>query len=96
MELDGDGKVLREIEAPGEVPEVPPLPNGHLVFTCGVGQEVIEIDDAEKIVWELNENDLPGNPLRLMAGCQRLPNDNTVFVSNPTPVRARKHPAWAV
>ncbi|MEO6994598.1 MAG: hypothetical protein ABI273_13285, partial [Lacunisphaera sp.] len=32
-----------------------------------------------KIVWELNENDIPGNPLRLMAGCQRLPNGNTVF-----------------
>jgi hypothetical protein len=30
-------------------------------------------------VWELNENDLPGNPLRLMAGCQRLPNGNTLF-----------------
>ena len=31
------------------------------------------------MVWELNENELPGHPLRLMAGCQRLPNGNTVF-----------------
>ena len=47
----------------------------------GDGHKVIEIDAAEKLVWELNENDLPGNPLRLMAGCQRLPNGNTVFVN---------------
>ena len=40
---------------------------------------MIEFNDQEKVVWELNENDLPGNPLRLMAGCQRLPNGNTIF-----------------
>jgi hypothetical protein len=39
----------------------------------------VEYDAAEKMVWELNERDLPGNPLRLMAGCQRLANGNTLF-----------------
>ena len=34
---------------------------------------------SHRIQWELNELDLPGNTLRLMAGCQRLPNGNTVF-----------------
>lgn len=29
--------------------------------------------------WELNENDFLGNPLRLMAGCQRLPDGNTII-----------------
>jgi len=81
VELDGDGKVLREIKAPGDVHEVVPLPEGHLLITCGDGHKVIEINAAEKVVWELNENDLPGNPLRLMAGCQRLPNGNTIFVN---------------
>ena len=81
VELDGAGKILREISAPGDVHEVVPLPRGHLLITCGDGHKVIEIDKAEKVVWELNENDLPGNPLRLMAGCQRLPNGNTVFVN---------------
>lgn len=81
VELDGDGKVLREIKAPGDVHEALSLPDGHLLITCGDGHKVIEIDAAEKVVWELNENDLPGNPLRLMAGCQRLPNGNTVFVN---------------
>lgn len=81
VELDGAGKILREIKAPGDVHEAVPLPEGHLLITCGDGHKVIEIDAKEKVVWELNENDLPGNPLRLMAGCQRLPNGNTVLVN---------------
>ncbi len=79
VELDGAGKVLREIKVPGDPHEVVPLPQGHLLITCGDGHKVIELDAKEKVVWELNENDLPGNTLRLMAGCQRLPNGNTVF-----------------
>jgi hypothetical protein len=31
-----------------------------------------------KITWQLDENEVPGNPLRLPAGCQRLPNGNTI------------------
>ncbi|MBI3879596.1 MAG: hypothetical protein HY301_05975 [Verrucomicrobia bacterium] len=79
VELDGEGKVLREIKVPGDPHEVVPLPKGGLLVTCGDGHKVLELDAKEKIVWELNENDLPGNTLRLMAGCQRLPNGNTVF-----------------
>lgn len=79
VELDGDGKVLREIKVPGDPHEVVPLPDGHLLITCGDGHQVLEFDAQGKIVWELKENDLPGNTLRLMAGCQRLPNGNTVF-----------------
>ncbi len=79
VELDGDGKVLREVKVPGDPHEVLPLADGHLLVTCGDGHKVIELEDGGNIVWELNENDLPGNPLRLMAGAQRLPNGNTVF-----------------
>jgi Mala s 1-like protein len=78
-ELDNDGKSLRQIKVPGDVHEVVPLPGGHLLIACGDGHKVIELDASEKVVWELNENDLPGNRLRLMAGCQRLPNGNTIF-----------------
>ena len=78
-ELDGDGKSLRQIKVPGDVHEVVPLPDGHLLIACGDGHKVIELDKTEKVVWELNENDLPGNPLRLMAGLQRLPNGNTIL-----------------
>lgn len=79
VELDAAGAVVREIQVPGDCHEVVPLPDGHLLITCGDGHKVVEVDAAAKTVWELNENDLPGNPLRLMAGCQRLPNGNTVF-----------------
>ncbi|WP_395739681.1 YncE family protein [Prosthecobacter sp.] len=79
VELDGEGKVLRQIKVPGDPHEVVPLPDAHLLITCGDGHEVRELDAKENIVWQLKENDLPGNTLRLMAGCQRLPNGNTVF-----------------
>jgi hypothetical protein len=79
VELDAAGKVLREVKVPGDPHEVVALPDQHLLITCGDGHKVMEFDGAGKVVWELNENDLPGNPLRLMAGCQRLPNGNTVF-----------------
>jgi len=78
-ELDGEGKSLRLIDVPGDVHDALLLPNGHLLVTCGDGHKVVELDETTKVVWELNENDLPGNPLRLMAGLQRLPNGNTIF-----------------
>lgn len=79
IEVDAAGKVLREIPVAGDPHEVLPLPNGNLLITCGDGHKVVEVNPAGKTVWELNENDVPGNPLRLMAGAQRLPNGNTVF-----------------
>jgi len=79
VELDEAGKVVREVKVQGDPHEVVPLPNKNWLITCGDGHKVVEVDAAGKVVWELNENDLPGNQLRLMAGCQRLPNGNTVF-----------------
>lgn len=81
VELDGSGKVLREVPVPGDPHEVVLLPNKNLLITCGDGHTVKEIDPSNKVVWELNENDLPGNTLRLMAGCHRLPNGNTIFAN---------------
>jgi hypothetical protein len=78
-ELDTDGKLLRSIAVPGDVHEAVLLPDGHLLVDCGDGHRIIELDGKEKVVWEIKENDLPGNPLRLVAGCQRLPNGNTIF-----------------
>ena len=45
----------------------------------GDGHQVIEVNPAGETVWSLGENDLPGHPLRLMAGAQRLPNGNTIL-----------------
>ena len=78
-ELDGAGRSLRRIPVPGDIHEVLQLPDGHLLVSCGDGHKVLEYDAALRVVWELNEHDVPGHPLRLMAGFQRLPNGNTVF-----------------
>jgi hypothetical protein len=78
-ELDADGTVLRQIPVPGDVHECLLLPDGHLLIACGEGRKVMELDAGLKSVWELNADEVPGNPLRLMTGFQRLPNGNTVF-----------------
>jgi len=77
-ELDGDGHSLRRIPVPGDVHMCVLLPDGHFLIACGEGHKVEELDSGLKVVWELNENDLPGNPLRLISGLQRLPNGDTV------------------
>ncbi|MCB1091622.1 MAG: PQQ-binding-like beta-propeller repeat protein [Verrucomicrobiae bacterium] len=82
VELDGDGKTLREEKVPGDPHEAIALKNGNWLVTCGDAHQVIEIDPAGRVVWSLGENELPGNnPLRLMAGAQRLPNGNTLLCS---------------
>ena len=78
-ELDGEGRVLRAIPVPGDVHEAVQLANRHLLIALGDGHKLIELDENDKVVWEVNERDLSGNPLRLMAGLQRLPNGNTLF-----------------
>ena len=78
-ELDSDGKSLRIFPVPGDVHEALLLPDGHLLIACGDGHKIQELGADLQVVWELNENDVPGNPLRLMAGVQRLPNGNTIF-----------------
>ena len=77
-ELDGEGRTLRSISVPGDVHSAILLPNGHLLIGCGEGHKVIELDEQENVVWSVTENEIPGNPLRLVAGLQRLPNGDTV------------------
>ena len=78
-ELDATGKSLRLTPVPGDVHNVLPLANGHLLISLGDGHKIQELDANMKMVWELNENDIPGNPLRLTTGFQILPSGNTVF-----------------
>ena len=76
-EYDPTGKIVREIpqkQAYGGIR----LPNGNTLIAAGDAHRIIELDPQGKTVWEINENDLPGNPLRFVAGLQRLPNGNTV------------------
>ena len=78
-ELDANGAVIREIPVPGDVHECVLLPDSRLLIACGDGHRVEELDEQLRVVWKLDENELPGHPLRLMSGFQRLQNGNTVF-----------------
>jgi hypothetical protein len=77
-ELDASGKSLRRIPVAGDVHMALRLPDGHLLLALGEGHKIQELDENLKVVWELGENDVPGNPLRLVTGFQRLPNGNTI------------------
>src|SRR6185503_1723556 len=78
VELGADGKLLREIPVQGFPHAVLKLPNDHLLITLGQAGRIIELDAQLKVIWEIGPDELPGNPLRLPAGCQRLPNGNTI------------------
>lgn len=77
-EFDTDGVLLREIKTPGDCYSCVRLPNGNTLIGCGDGHKVIEVDPKDKVVWSLDENEIPGIPLRFCAGVQRLPNGNTI------------------
>jgi len=78
VELSSAGALLRTIPVDGFPHAAIKLPDGHLLVTLGTAAKVIELDQDLKIAWQLDENEVPGNPLRLPAGCQRLPNGNTI------------------
>lgn len=78
VEYDGQGNELRKVKVPGNPYEALRLPNGNTLVCCGDGHKLIELDPQDKIVWQIDENDLPGHPLRFVAGVQRLANGNTV------------------
>ena len=77
-EYDGNGKIVSEIKTPGQCSGAIELPGGGILVVCGDGHALVEYDKDRNIIWQLNEKDLPGNPLRYVAGAQRLANGNTV------------------
>ena len=77
-EFDAQGKTVRTIAVPGNPYAALRLPGGNTLIACGDGHKLIEVDPQDRIVWQIGENDLPGNPLRFVAGIQRLPGGNTV------------------
>jgi len=77
-EFDGGGKILRTIPVPGNPYGALRLPSGNTLIACGDGHKLIEVDAQDKVVWSIDENEIPGHPLRFVAGMQRLPNGNTV------------------
>lgn len=74
-EYDGDGKIVWEYKA-GKAFGGHRLAGGNTLISTGDGHRIIEVDKAGRIVWQIKENDLPGNPLRFVAGMHVLPNGN--------------------
>lgn len=77
-EYDGSGRVIREIALGGNSYAGLRLPNGNTIIAGGDGHYLAEVDADDNVVWRIDENELEGNPLRFVAGIQRLRNGNTV------------------
>ena len=97
VELSPTGVLLREIPVEGYPHAAVRLPNEHLLVTLGPTMKIVELDKKLNVVWQIDKNDLPGNPLRLPAGCQRLSNGNTI-ISNylPGPFLGKQPQAFEV
>jgi hypothetical protein len=84
-EYDAQGQLVREIPAPGGPHSVMRLPNGNTLIACGdmppTGANVLEVDPAGKVVWQITREELPGLTLAFLTGLQRLPNGNTVLTN---------------
>jgi hypothetical protein len=91
-ELDPAGKSLRRIPVAGDVRMALRLPDGHLLLALGNAHKLQELDVDLKVVWELGENDVPGNPLRCITGFQRLPNGNMIVCNTPGDDQIGKQP----
>ncbi len=79
VELCADGSLLRELPFDGQPGAVVNLPNGHLIVSLWDKTRIVELDENLNTVWEIVENEIPGNPLRIPMGINRLPNGNTVI-----------------
>lgn len=77
-EYDPTGKIVGEFKQSDAFTGIR-LANGNTLIAAGDAHKVVEVDPKGEVVWELKENDLPGCPLRFVAGVQRLANGNTVI-----------------
>ena len=68
------------------------LPNGNTLISCGDDHRLIEVNPQNAIVWQVGQNDIPGNTLFFVAGLQRLPNGNTVVCNWPGHVGGSAQP----
>ncbi len=83
-EYDGSGKVVWERKSPESDQDNRSfccLRNaaGHTLISLTVGNHIIEVDQAGKIVWELRDGDLPGVPVNRTTALSWLPDGNIVF-----------------
>ena len=55
------------------------LPSGNTLVATGNGHSVLEVTPDKKIVWQVNQDDLPGVRLAWVTTLQVLPNGNVVI-----------------
>lgn len=55
------------------------LPNGNTLIATGNGHSVLEVTAEKKIVWKIEQNDLPGITLAWVTTLEVLPNGNYVI-----------------
>jgi len=75
------GQLTRDIPVPGNTYLAVELENGNILAACGDGHTIVEIDRNDTVVWQIKAKEIPGHPLRFIAGFQRLPNGNTVIAN---------------
>jgi uncharacterized sulfatase len=96
-EYDATGKVAWEFDVPlfdkprkgGHGPEAfgnqvysaQRLDNGNTLIGTGNGHSVLEVTPEKKIVWRLDQHNLPGITLAWVTQVRRLPNGNTLVVN---------------
>lgn len=78
-ELDATGRQIRTITVPGNVYLAVRLPGGDTMISCGDTGHLLRVDAQERITWDLGPTDLPGIPLRFVAGFQVLANGNVIL-----------------
>lgn len=94
-EYDPSGKIVWQFEVPlfgkerkgGHGPEgfgnsvfsATRLANGNTLIGAGNGHSVLEVDREGKIVWKIEQHDLPGITLAWVTRVERLPNGNTLI-----------------
>ncbi|MDR1498329.1 MAG: PQQ-binding-like beta-propeller repeat protein [Puniceicoccales bacterium] len=83
VEYSPEGKEVWQFKSPTSVHSATRLANGNtLIMGADAGKPgLYEVTPEKKIVWQVTNDDLPGKPLRFVAGFHVLPNGN-ILVSN--------------
>ncbi len=77
-EYDDQGTVVDEIKH-SDAHAGLRLANGNTLCSFGDAHQLVEYDAQGNVVWSVEENDLPGCPLRFVGPAWRLANGNTII-----------------
>jgi hypothetical protein len=78
-EYSAEGKLIRTFPS-GRFSALR-LKNGNTLLGCGDEHRLIEVDEDNKIVWELKQGDLPDVKFGFIAGTALLKNGNILFAN---------------